>query len=471
MNAAEPCFLTISELSRQIARRQLSPLEATRSVLERIERLDKRLNSYITVMRDEALREAAAAEKAIPGNYLGLLHGVPLSLKDLFCTKGVKTTAGSKVLADFLPQEDATVVARLRAAGAIIVGKTNMHEFAYGPTNDNPHYGPVHNPWDLERIPGGSSGGSAAAVAASLCMGSLGSDTGGSIREPASFCGIVGLKPSYGRVSRHGVLPLSWSLDHAGPMTRTVEDAALIFRAIAGHDPKDPTSSPAAVPDYTQALSGDIRGLRLGIPGEHFFEEIDAEVAAAVSRAITALEGLGARAEPVSLPHARHAPTLLWAIVGGEAASYHEPFFKTRAHDYGGDVRASLEVAQFIPASHYVKAQRVRSLLRHEFLEALRRVDVIVAPTSPVTAPRLGEREIKIGERMVKLPLHLGRLTCPFNLAGLPAISIPCGFIAAGLPIGLQLAGRPFDEEMVLRVAHAYEVNTEWHQMRPKMPE
>jgi aspartyl-tRNA(Asn)/glutamyl-tRNA(Gln) amidotransferase subunit A len=265
------------------------------------------------------------------------------------------------------------------------------------------------------------------------------------------------------------VVPLSWSLDHAGPVTKTVEDAALILRAIAGHDPKDPTSSQAPVPDYTQALTGDIRGLRLGIPREHFFEDIDPEVAVAVGRAINTLERLGAGVEPVSLPHAKYAPTLLWAIVGSEAASYHEAFFRARAQDYGGDVRASLEVAQFILATHYVKAQRVRSILRQELIEVLRRVDVIVAPTSPVTAPRIGEREVKMGERMVKLPLHLGRLTSPFNLAGLPAISIPCGFNSAGLPIGLQLAGRPFDEETVLRVAHAYEVNTEWHKARPRI--
>lgn len=466
------CFLTIGELSKLIKKKEVSPVEVTTSFLERINQLDGQINAYITVLEDEARQSSQEAERAIlSGNYLGPLHGVPIAVKDLFLTKGIRTTAGSKILADFFPKEDATVIQRLKEAGAVIIGKTNLHEFAYGSTTDNPHYGPTRNPWDMERIPGGSSGGSAAAVVASLCSGSLGSDTGGSIREPAALCGIVGIKPTYGRVSRFGVIPLAWSLDHAGPITKDVEDSALILNAIAGRDPRDSASSDVPVPDYTRALGGEVKGLRLGIPKEYFFEEIDDEIGEHVKKAISVLQTLGVAAEEVSLPYVKYSRTLLWILVGAEASSYHEPFFRTRIEEYGRDVRANLEVAQFMLASHYLKAQRVRNILRENLLEVLKKVDVIVCPTTPVPAPKIGERDFKIrmGDRETTVTGGLGRLTCPFNLSGLPAISLPCGFTSLGLPIGLQIAGRPFDEETVLKVARAYEMNTDWHQRRPSV--
>ncbi len=462
------CLLTISELSKLLRKKEISPVEVTTAFLKRINQLDGRMNAYITVLEDQAMRSSREVERAIvSGNYLGPLHGVPVAVKDLFMTEGIRTTAGSKILADFVPEDDSTVVRRLKDAGAIIIGKTNLHEFAYGPTNDNPHYGATRNPWDTERIPGGSSGGSAAAVAACLCGGALGSDTGGSIRIPASLCGIVGLKPTYGRVSRFGTIPLAWSLDHMGPMARSVEDSALILKAIAGSDVKDPTSSDAPVPDYARAIGKTVRGLKVGIPKEHFFEDMDGEIRDRVRQAIAVLQGLGVATKEVSLPYAKYSGTVLWIIVGAEASSYHETFFRTRAEEYGRDVRANLEIAQFILAAHYLKAQRVRRLLREQVLNALREVDVIVSPTTPFAAPRIGERTVKIGDRETRVMGGLDRFTCPFNLTGLPAISLPCGFTSSGLPIGLQIAGRPFDEETLLKVASAYEANTDWHQRRP----
>ncbi len=462
------CFLTISQLSKLIEKKEVSPVEVTTSFLERIDQLDGQINAYITVLEEEARKSSQEAERAIlSGNHLGPLHGIPIAVKDIFMTKGIRTTAGSKILADFFPKEDATVVQRLKEAGAVIIGKTNLHEFAYGMTTDNPHYGPTRNPWDMERIPGGSSGGSAAAVAASLCSGSLGSDTGGSIREPASLCSIVGLKPTYGRVSRFGVIPLAWSLDHAGPITKSVEDSALILTTIAGKDVRDSASSDAPVPDYAKALGGAVKGLRLGIPKEYFFEELDDEIHNNVKKAIGVLQGLGIAVEEVSLPYVKYSPTLLWVITGAEANSYHEPFFKTRIEEYGRDVRANLEVAQFVLATHYLKAQRVRNILREQVLEVLNKVDVIISPTTPLPAPKIGQRELKIGERDISDVGGMGRFTCPFNLSGVPAISLPCGFTSSGLPIGLQIAGRPFDEETVLKVAWAYEANTGWQQKRP----
>lgn len=465
------CFLTIGELSRLIEKKEVSPVDVTATFLERIDQLDGQINAYITVLQHEATKSSQEAERAIlSGNYLGPLHGVPIAVKDLFLTKGIRTTAGSKILANFLPEEDATVIRRLKEAGAVIIGKTNLHEFAWGMTTDNPHYGPTRNPWDVERIPGGSSGGSAAAVAASLCSGSLGSDTGGSIREPAALCGIVGLKPTYGRVSRFGVIPLAWSLDHAGPITKNVEDAALILGVIAGRDPKDATSSDVVVPDYAGALKEEVKGLRVGVPKEYFFEELDSELHEHVKKAIEVLRGLGLAVEEVSLPSAKYSPTLLWVTLGAEASSYHEPFFKTRAEEYGRDVRANLEVAQFMLAADYLKAQRVRSILREQLLEVLKKVDVVVSPTTPLPAPKIGEREPMIGNREIRTVGGMGRFTCPFNLSGLPTISLPCGFTSSGLPIGFQIAGRPFDEETVLRVARVYEANTGWHQRRPPDP-
>jgi aspartyl-tRNA(Asn)/glutamyl-tRNA(Gln) amidotransferase subunit A len=385
----------------------------------------------------------------------------------LYYTKGIRTTAGSNILSDFVPTYDATVIARLRDAGAILIGKLNMHEFARGATNTSSLIGPCCNPWDTLRVPGGSSGGSGAAVAAGLCYGSLGSDTGGSIRIPAAFCGIVGLKPTYGRVSRYGVFPLSWSLDHVGPMTRTVADAALMLQAIAGHDSHDTTSRTAVVPDYAAALTGNIQGVRLGIPQEWYYEQLDVEVGNSVRAAIQTLERAGARVEEVSLPLSKYAAAAGRIISLTESAEIHEKFLRTRLADYSPDVRAGFLVGQLILGKHYIKAQRLRSLVRQEMAAVLRRVDALVTPTVPIPAPRIGQTTVEIGQEPVETMWASSRLTRPANLTGFPALSVPCGFTQGGLPIGLQLTGRPFAEAALLQIAHAYEQETTWHQRRP----
>src|SRR5919109_1193596 len=392
MEASELCYTSLRGLATLIQRQEVSPVEATQAVVDRVEKFDRQLNSFITLLRDEALTQARAAEQEIrAGHYRGPLHGIPIAVKDLFYTAGIRTTAGSKILHDFTPAYDATAVTRLCDAGAILVGKLNMHEFALGATNASSLIGACHNPWDTLRMPGGSSGGSAAAVAAGLCFGSLGSDTGGSIRIPAALCGIVGLKPTYVRVSRHGVFPLSWSLDHVGPMTRTVTDAALMLQVIAGHDRHDPTTRTAVVPDYSAALTMDIEGARLGIPQEFYFEQLDAEVRDSVRAAIQTLARAGAQVEEVSLPLSKYAAAAERTISWTEAAEVHEQFLKTHIADYTPDVRAGLLAGQLVLGKHYLKAQRLRSLVRQEMAAALRRVDVLVTPTVPVPAPRIGQ--------------------------------------------------------------------------------
>jgi aspartyl-tRNA(Asn)/glutamyl-tRNA(Gln) amidotransferase subunit A len=468
MEASELCYLSLRSLGTLIQRQEISPVEATEAVIDRVEKVDRQLNSFITPLRDQALAQARTAEQEIArGQYRGALHGIPVAVKDLYYTKGIRTTAGSKILSDFMPTYDATAVAKLQDAGAILIGKLNMHEFARGATNSSSLVGACHNPWDTLRVTGGSSGGSGAAVAAGLCYGALGSDTGGSIRIPAAFCGIVGLKPTYGRVSRHGAFPLSWSLDHVGPMTRTVTDAALMLQAIAGHDRHDPTSRTAVVPDYTASLTGEIEGARLGIPQEFYFEQLDAEVGESVRAAIQTLERAGARIEEVSLPLSQYAGAAGRIISLTEAAEIHEQFLKTRLADYSPDVRAGFLVGQLILGKHYMKAQRLRSLIRQEMAAALRRVDALITPTVPVPAPRIGQTTIDIGEEHIETIWALSRLTRPANLTGFPAISVPCGFTQDSLPIGLQLTGRPFAEASILQIAYAYEQATTWHQRRP----
>jgi aspartyl-tRNA(Asn)/glutamyl-tRNA(Gln) amidotransferase subunit A len=468
MEASELCSLSLRSLATLMQRQELSPLEATEAVLDRVDKVDRQLNSFITVMRDEALTQARAAEQEIlRGRYRGPLHGIPIAVKDLCYTKGVRTTMGSKIFSDFIPSYDATVIARLRDAGAILIGKLNMHEFARGATNTSSVIGVCHNPWDVMRVPGGSSGGSAAAVASGLCFGALGSDTGGSIRIPASLCGIVGLKPTYGRVSRWGVFPLSWSLDHVGPMTRTVLDAALMLQAIAGHDRNDATTRTAIVPDYTAALTGEIAGARLGIPREFYFEHLDAQVSDAVRAAIQILERAGARIEEVSLPLSQYASAVGRIISLTEAAEVHAPFLRKRAMDYSPDVRNDFLTGQLILGKHYLKAQRVRALIRQEMTSVLQRVDALVTPTTPIAAPNINETMVDIGGNEMEVMSALSRLTRTANLSGFPAISVPCGFTQDSLPIGLQLIGRPFAETTVLQIAHAYEQNTSWHQRRP----
>jgi aspartyl-tRNA(Asn)/glutamyl-tRNA(Gln) amidotransferase subunit A len=468
MEASELCYLSLRSLGTLMQRQELSPVEATETVLDRVEKFDRQLNSFVTLLRDQAMAQARAAEREIQdGHYRGPLHGVPVAVKDLYYTKGIRTTAGSKILSDFIPTYDATVVAKLQDAGAILIGKLNMHEFARGATNSSSLIGGCYNPWDTLRVTGGSSGGSGAALAAGLCYGALGSDTGGSIRIPAAFCGVVGLKPTYGRVSRHGVFPLSWSLDHVGPMTRTVADAALMLQVIAGHDRHDPTTRTAVVPDYTASLTGDIEGARLGIPQEFYFEQLDAEVADSMRAAVQTLERAGARVEEVSLPLSKYAAAAGRIISLTESAEIHEKFLKTRFADYSPDVRAGFVVGQLILGKHYMKAQRLRSLIRQEMAAVLRRVDALVTPTVPIAAPRTGQATVEIGAERVETMWALSRLTRPANLTGFPAISVPCGFTQGGLPIGLQLIGRPFAEATILQIAHTYEQETTWHQRRP----
>ncbi len=462
----------IAELARLIASKEVSPVELVQAHLERITALDGKLKSYITVMDDAALAAAKAAEaRVMAGEPLGRLHGVPVGLKDLYCTRGVRTTAGSRILGDWVPAEDATVTSRLVDAGAIVLGKLNMHEFAYGPEGLNQHYGTCWNPWDsaTHRICGGSSSGSGAAVAAGLCPGALGSDTGGSIRIPAALCGITGLKPTYGRVSRAGVLPLAWSADHVGPMCRTARDCALMLGAMAGYDPKDPTTSVLPVPDYDAALTGDIKGLRVGVLRAFFLESTDPSVLRPVHTALKALESLGASLRDVAFDGARHAAGASTAIIASEAYAYHETWLKTRRQEYGEDVRLRLLAGAFVSAADYLKGQRVRTLIRNELEAVLANVDVLVCATVPIAHAGVGQREVEInGERQPVRP-SLIRFTRPFNLTGHPAASVPCGFTAEGMPVGLQIVGRAFDEGTVLRVADVYQRSTDWHTRRPPL--
>jgi aspartyl-tRNA(Asn)/glutamyl-tRNA(Gln) amidotransferase subunit A len=465
---ADLSTLTIAEASRLMMAKVLSPVELTQAALQRISAINPQLNAFIEVLEDRASAAAKAAEQEMmSGQRRGPLHGIPIALKDLCATKGVRTTAGSKILRDYIPTDDATVTVRLAEAGTILLGKTNMNEFAYGPDGDNGHYGRVCNPWNLERISGGSSSGSGAALAASLCLGALGSDTGGSIRIPAALCGIVGLKSTYGRVSRYGLTPLSWSLDHAGPMAKTVEDVALLLQAMAGHDTKDLGSAQHPVPDYAAALSGEVRGLRIGVPREYFFDMLDPEIESAVRQAMAVLRSLGASLHDVSWPTLRYVTLAALIIVLVEASAFHETWIRTRPQDYSPDIALRLKWGLLLPASAYIKAQRLRTLLCREVATLWRQVDVLLTPATMLAAPHPRETHVRIGDRQMSTREAILRLMRPFNLTGLPAMSIPCGFTSSGLPIGLQIAGKPFDEATVLRVAHAYEQQTDWHRSQP----
>ena len=466
-------FLTLAEAAREIRTRRLSPVELTRAVLERAQALNDTVNAYITITADSALREAQDAEHAIlQGDYRGPLHGIPIALKDLFDTQGVRTTGGSKVLADRVPDADCTVVANLRRAGAVLLGKLNLHEFAFGVTSVNPHYGPARNPWDTARITGGSSGGSGAATAAGMCFAALGSDTGGSVRIPACLCGIVGLKPTYGLVSRRGVLPLSWSLDHVGPMARTVEDAALMLNAIAGHDGQDPGSLDAPVQDYTQALSEGLDGVRVGVLGGDYVLVLDPEVEGAVAAALKVMEALGAQVtRDITIPMAEYAGAANTTIISAEAATIHARYLDAQPEAYGDDVYQRLTLGRLIPATDYINAQQVRRQIHRQVLEALEGIDVLALPMMPVPAPRIEEVSVQIGGSQVDVRTALTRYTGLFNLSGLPAISVPCGFTGQGLPVGIQLVARPLAEATLLRAAHAYEQAAGWWKRRPPLAE
>ena len=455
-----------------IATKELSPVEVVRDHLERIERLDGTLRSYITVCGDAALEAARAAEAALAsGRPVGPLHGVPIALKDLYDTRGVLTTGGSRILKDRVPGADATVVARLTRAGAIVLGKLNMHEFAYGPEGLNEHYGQTRNPWDavVPRIPGGSSSGSGAAVAADLAPAALGSDTGGSIRIPASLCGITGLKPTYGRVSRAGVLPLSWSMDHVGPMARSAADCALLLGAMAGYDAADPTTSTLPVPDYAAGLGRDVKGLRVGLLGGIFAEGLVPELRDAMAAAARQLQALGAVVDEVTLAQVAHVPAASFAVVAAEAFAYHAAWMRTRAQDYQRDVRERLLVSAFVSGAHYVRAQQVRALVRADVDAALARHDVLLAPSTPIAATPLGEPQTTVAGARTDVRAALLRFTRAFNFSGHPACSVPCGLSGDGMPLGMQIVGRPFDEVTVLRVADAWQHATDWHTRRPPL--
>jgi len=465
----DPASLTIAEAARAIQRRELSPTELTRACLDRIARLNPRLNAFVLVTAERALADAARAEEELrAGIYRGPLHGIPVGLKDLYDTAGIETAAGSAVLRGRIPERDAAAAAMLREAGAVLLGKTNTHEFAWGTTTNNPHTGPTRNPWDPERIPGGSSGGSGAAIAARLALGTLGTDTGGSIRIPAALCGCVGLKPTFGRVSRAGIIPMSWQFDHAGPIARTVEDAAMLLQAIAGYDPDDFATVPVPVPDYRAALVPDVRGLRIGVPRDQFFGLLDPEVLVAVEEALECFRTLGATVEDVDSGFTREQVISAWRLVNVEGRLYHAPYLEQHPEAYSEELRNIL--LQPLPepldlAAAYLDSYRIKEGVRR----VLQSVDLLAAPTTMRPASRIGEDPVEVEGVQLSTGAAFASLTMPFNLAGVPAISIPCGFSSEGLPIGLQLAARPFDEPTLLRAAFAYECATDWHRREPPL--
>ena len=463
--------LTIREAAARIQRSALSPVELTDALLQRIERVNKTLNAYITVCAQQAREIAQAAETMIRAGYhLGPLHGIPIAIKDNIYTRGIRTTAGSKILGDFVPDEDATVITRLKRAGAVIIGKTNLHEFAWGGTTDNPHYGTCRNPWNPERFPAGSSGGSGAAVAARTCLGALGTDTGGSIRLPSSVNGIVGIRPTIGRVSNHNVVPLAWTMDTVSPMTRTVDDCVLMFEVIAGHDPLDEHSAQAPVSDYRAELTRGARGLRVGLIRDYSLTHVQPAVGATIRAALQTLQSLGVEVEEIAMPSIHGNISAQLTIESCEPSTYHQEWLRTRPADYGDDVRTLLELGEMYLATHYLQAQRYRSVLRKEFLDGFRRVDVFVTPTLPFTATPCGATTVAIeGTREEDMLSAIMQFTGVPSLAGLPALSLPVGFDADGLPVGMQVIGRPFDEATLFRLGHAYQQATDWHTHHPSL--
>ncbi len=459
-------FLTMRQAGELMRSGQLSPVELLRACLNRIEATDGRLHSFVALMAEDAMAQARTAEAEIlQGNYRGPMHGIPFALKDLYDTAGTRTTSGSYVDLERVPTVDATTTARLKEAGGILVGKLAMHEFALGGPDWSTPFEPARNPWNLAHITGGSSSGTGSAVASGQVLGGLGSCTGGSIRGPASLCGIVGLKATYGRVSRFGVVTLSWSQDHAGPMTWTVEDTAYMLQAIAGHDPKDPTSSRAPVPDYSASLREDIKGVTIGLPRHYFFDpdpSVSPEVVAVVERAVAELEGLGASIREVSLPSLDYVRAANSVIMVSEAYAYHEPNLKTMPEKFGDIVRTRFRTGGLLTAGDYLQAQRVRTWARREFAEVMKTVDFLVTPTMTQPAPAF--------EGYDPASTIRGRsFTAPFNVTGLPAISVPCGFTENGLPIGMQIAGKPFDEPGVIQTAYTYQQHAGWYNTRPSI--
>ncbi|MFF3691319.1 amidase [Streptomyces sp. NPDC002187] len=449
-----PNELSLAQASAAIADRTLSPVELTESVLARIDAVDAHINAYVTVAAEAARAQAAEAEREIAaGRRRGPLHGIPMALKDLIDTAGMATTSSSAVRAGHVPAVDSLVAARLKKAGAVLVGKAHAHEFAYGLTTPQ-----TRNPWHLDHVPGGSSGGSAAAVAAGAATYSLGTDTGGSIRVPSALTGVVGLKPTYGLVPRHGVASLSWSLDHVGPITRTVQDAGLVLDALVGHHPGDPAGLDHPYEAHVSRPGADLEDLRVGVPVNYYFDHVDRQVEGAVRRALESLADLGARLVDVEIPMGEYIQATQWGLMVPEATAYHEQHLHTTPELYGPDVRVLLEAGALVPATDYLRAQRTRTLMREEWNRLLREVDVIAAPTVPATAARADQETFRWADGTVETVSDAYvRLTAPANITGLPALSLPAGFDGAGLPVGLQLIGRPLGEATVLHVADAYE--------------
>jgi aspartyl-tRNA(Asn)/glutamyl-tRNA(Gln) amidotransferase subunit A len=466
-------FLTLDEASAQLRLGKVSPVELTQACLSRIERLNPQLNAFITVCAESALVEARRAEAEIQqGRWHGPLHGIPIALKDLVDTAGVRTTAGSGLFEDRIPVEDAEIVRRLRAAGAVFLGKLNMHEFAYGGSSVISYFGPVRNPWNLAHCSGGSSGGSAVAVAAHLCFGAIGSDTGGSVREPASYCGIVGLKPSYGRVSTAGTVPLSWSLDHLGPMTRTVSDAALMLQAIAGYDPQDTASTDTPVSDYTASLRSSISSLRLGVPQDYFYEGLDPDIHSAMQTALSVFKTLGAH--PINIPplaaDATYASVMdpCIAVLQAEAYTFHQDQVANHPERYQKQTLERILAGNKVTIPTYVRSLRQLQHLRRSVARRIEGVDLLVTPTTPVPPYTIADLQSDPAAERPK-EVRMLRNTRPFNILGMPTISVPCGFTQSGLPIGMQLTGTLGDEAAILSLAHAYERATHWHQRRPRV--
>ena len=479
--------LTVGEAHALLAAKQISSRELTQATLDRITVVEERVKAFLTVLPEQALADADAIDaRRVNGETLGPLAGVPIALKDNLCTTGVTTTAGSRILYNFVPPYDATVVRKLKQAGAVTVGKANLDEFAMGSSTENSGFHTSHNPWDLERIPGGSSGGSAASVAAGEALIALGSDTGGSIRQPASLCGIVGLKPTYGRVSRYGLIAYASSLDQIGPLSRDVRDCALMLNVIAGHDPLDSTSTDTAVPDFTTALRTDVKGLRIGIPKEYFGAGVGPQVADVVRKAIDKLTELGATIGECSLPYTDYSLAAYYILAPAEASSNLARFDgvkyglrtkelaghiglteKTRDEGFGAEVKQRIMIGTYALSAgyydaYYKRAQQVRTLIRRDFDRAFETFDALLTPTSPVTAPRIGEKTDPLAMKLLDV------CTLPVNMAGLPGLSLPCGFVD-GLPVGMQLIGKAYDEATLLRIAYTYEQAHAWHKQRPSL--
>jgi len=477
--------LTAHEISRLIKKEEVSSLEVTKSVFEKIEKVEKKIGSFITLMKEEALKQAKLVDKKIKKKKkISSLAGIPVAIKDNICIDGVLTTCSSKILKDFKSPYDATVIEKLRENDLVFIGKTNMDEFAMGSSTKNSAFKITHNPWNLETIPGGSSGGSAAAVASDEAILALGSDTGGSIRQPASLCGVVGLKPTYGRVSRYGLVAFASSLDQIGPITKNVSDSALLMNVISGYDEKDSTSCDYPVPDYTKSLVNNIKRIKIGVPKEYFVKGMDEEVEKSVKNAIKLLEKLGAKVEEVSLPHTEYAMPAYYFISTAEASTnlarydgvgygyrassrnLDEMYQNTRKEGFGNEAKRRIMLGTYVFSHHdyYLKAQKVRTLVKEDFDKAFEKCDCLVTPTSPTPAFKAGE---KIDNPLKTYPSDI--FTVSANLAGIPGISIPCGYTKKGLPIGLQILAKPFAEENILRVAYTYEQNTDWHRRKPKL--